>query len=108
MNPKSRKKLGIKLLIDDAALRAIGHVAAQWAALEIEFDMLLGQLLRHPDARTIASKEVPQAFDRRAKLFRECAKLLLHNQPALQKQLVSIINDATSARGQRDKVIHGQ
>jgi hypothetical protein len=105
---KSRKKLGVTLLIDDATLRAIGHVAAQWAVLEIEFDMLLGQLLRHPDAKKIAPKEVPQAFDRRARLFRDCAKLLLHDQPDLQKQLISIINDATSARRQRDKVIHGQ
>jgi hypothetical protein len=51
---------------------------------------------------------MPQSFDRRAKLFRECAKLLLHDQPDLQKQLIAIVNDATSARGQRDKVIHGQ
>jgi len=105
---KSRKKLGVELLIDDATLRAIGHVAAQWAVLEIEFDILLGRLLRQPDAKKIVPKAVPQSFDRRAKLFRECAKILLHDQPDLQKQLIAIINDATSARKKRDDVIHGQ
>jgi hypothetical protein len=106
--PKSHKTVGIKLLIDEATLRAIGHVAAQWAVLEIEFDALLGRLLRHSDAKTIVPKDIPQAFDRRAKLFRECAKLLLHDHPDLQKQIIAIINEATSVRGQRDKVIHGQ
>jgi len=105
---KSRKKLGVELLIDDATLRAIGHVAAQWAVLEIEFDILLGRLLRQPDAKKIVPKAVPQSFDRRAKLFRECAKILLHDQPELLKQLIAIINDATSARKKRDDVIHGQ
>lgn len=51
---------------------------------------------------------MPQSFDRRAKLFRECAKLLLHDHPDLRKQLIAIINDATSARKKRDDVIHGQ
>jgi hypothetical protein len=32
----------------------------------------------------------------------------LHDQPDLQKQIIAIINEATSVRGQRDKVIHGQ
>jgi hypothetical protein len=66
--------------IDNATLRAIGHVAAQWAVLEIEFDTLLAQLLRHPDAKGIAAK-IPQAFDRRAELFRQCAERLLSDQP---------------------------
>ncbi|MHB0767056.1 hypothetical protein ACYCVF_15500 [Bradyrhizobium sp. 1.29L] len=105
---KPPKKPSVQLLIDDATLRAIGHVAAQWAVLEIEFDILLGRLLRHPDAKKIVPKAMPQSFDRRAKLFRECAKLLLHDQPNLRKQLIAIINDATSARKKRDDVIHGQ
>jgi hypothetical protein len=71
---KSRKKLGIELLIDDATLRAIGHVSAQWAVLEIEFDTLLGQLLRHPDAKGIAPDQIPQSFDRRAGLLGQCAE----------------------------------
>ena len=50
---------------------------------------------------------MPQAFDRRAKLFRDCAKQLLNDQPDLQKELIDIINEASSARGQRDDVIHG-
>jgi hypothetical protein len=105
---KSRKKPGVELLIDNATLRAIGHVAAQWAFLEIEFDLLLGQLLRHPDAKGIAPDQTPQSFDRRAELFRQCAERLLNDQPQLQEELVTIINDACSARGHRDDVIHGQ
>jgi hypothetical protein len=105
---KPPKKPSVNLLIDDATLRAIGHVAAQWAVLEIEFDILLGRLLKHTDAKKIVPTAMPQSFDRRAKLFRECAELLLHDQPDLRKQLIAIINDATSARKKRDDVIHGQ
>jgi len=49
--PKSHKTVGIKLLIDEATLRAIGHVAAQWAVLEIEFD-----------AKTIVPKGYPSGI----------------------------------------------
>jgi hypothetical protein len=105
---KLRKKLGVELLIDDATLRAIGHVSAQWAVLEIEFDMLVGQLLRHPDAKGIAPDEIPQSFDRRAGLLRQCVERLLSDQARLREQLIAIINEACSARGHRDKVIHGQ
>ncbi|SNT30470.1 hypothetical protein SAMN05216374_3043 [Tardiphaga sp. OK246] len=103
-----RKKLAVKLLIDDDTMRAIGHVTAQWSFLEIEFDTLLGRLLRHPAAKAIVPKNMPQAFDRRAKLFRGCVNLLLSDQPDLLKEISGIVNDATSARGQRDKVVHGQ
>lgn len=30
-----------------------------------------------------------------------------HDQPDLRDELIGIVNDATSARGQRDDVIHG-
>lgn len=105
---KSRKKLGLELLIDDATLRAIGHVAAQWAVLEIEFDMLLSLLLRHPGTKGIAADPIPQAFDRRAGLLRQCAERLLNDQAQLREGLIAIINDACSVRGHRDNVIHGQ
>jgi hypothetical protein len=81
---RSRKKLGVELFIEDATLRAIGHVAAQWAVLEIEFNTLLGQLLRHPDAKGIAPDQIPQAFDRRAGLLRQCAERLLRDQPGCE------------------------
>jgi hypothetical protein len=67
---KSGKKFGVELLIDDATLRAIGLVSAQWGVLEIEFDVLLGILVRFPAAASIVPRQIPQAFDRRAKLFR--------------------------------------
>jgi hypothetical protein len=105
---KLRKKLGIRLLIGDATLRAIGHVSAQWAVLEIEFDTLLGQLRRHPDAKGIAPNQIPQSFARRAGLLRLCAERLLSDQPRLREELIAIVNDARSARGHRDKVIHGE
>lgn len=104
---KSGKKFGIELLVDDETLRAIGLASAQWSVLEIEFDGLLGILLRLPATASVAPKQIPQAFDRRAKLFRDCAKLALHDQPDLRNDLIGIINEATSARSQRDDVIHG-
>jgi hypothetical protein len=100
---KSRRKLGLELLIDNATLRAIGHVSAQWAVLEIEFDGLLGQLLRHPDAKGIAPDRIPQAFDRRAGLLKQCAERLLSDQPRLREQLIAIIDDAGSARDTETK-----
>jgi hypothetical protein len=104
---KSGKKFGVELLIDDATLRAIGLVSAQWGLLEIEFDVLLGILVRLPAAASIVPRQIPQAFDRRAKLFRDCAALVLHYQPGLRDELIGLVNEATSARGQRDDVIHG-
>jgi hypothetical protein len=104
----SRQKLGVELLIEDATLRAIGHVLAQWAVLEIEFDVLLEQLLRHPNTKEIVPDRIPQSFGLRAELLRQCAERLLGDQPRLRENLISIINDALSARGHRDKVIHGQ
>jgi hypothetical protein len=104
----ARKKFGLTLLVNDATFRAIGHVAAQWAVLEIEFDFLLNQFLRHPEATELLPGKFPQAFDRRAKLFRDCAKITLRDQPSLREGLTAIINDACSARGHRDSVIHGQ
>jgi len=104
---KSGKTFGVELLVDDETLRAVGLVSAQWGVLEIEFDGLLGILLRLPATASIAPKQIPQAFDRRAKLFRDCAALALDDQPRLRDDLVGIINEATSARGQRDDVIHG-
>jgi hypothetical protein len=85
---KSGKKFGVGQLIDDDTLRAIGHVSAQWAVLEIEFDILLGPLLRHPTAKSSVPNSMPQGFDRRAKLFTVWVKLLLNDQHDLQKQLV--------------------
>jgi len=77
---------------------------------EIEFDILLGQLLDHPAAKSKVPKSTPQAFDRRAKLFRDCAKLLLNDQHDLQKELIDIINEASSAilrAHPKSRLIHG-
>ena len=100
--------LAVTLMVSDTTLRAIGHVAAQWAYFETEFDIFLNQLLRHPKTKHLVSASMPQAFDRRAALFRKCATILLKEHPKLLHQIVRIINDACSVRGHRDNVIHGQ
>jgi hypothetical protein len=64
-----RQELEVELLIVYETLRAIGLVSAQWDVLEIEFGGLLRILVRHPASASIAPKQMPQAFDRRAKLF---------------------------------------
>ena len=105
---KPKDKFGVRLLIDDKTYKAIGLVAAQWAFLEIEFDRFLNQLILHPLVIPLGIGNVPQQFARRVKLFKRCAEAVLHDQPSLKNELIAIINDASSARGQRDDVIHGQ
>lgn len=102
-----QQAVGVELLIDDKTLRAIGLVSAQWGILEIEFDGLLGILVRLPATASITSKQIPQAFDRRTKLSRDCTALISHDQIDLRNELSDIINEATSAHGQRNDVTHG-
>jgi hypothetical protein len=73
-----------------------------------KFDVLLGLLLRHPYTKGIAADPVRQAFDRRARLLRQCAERLLSDQLQLREGLIAIINDACSTRGHRDNVIRCQ
>ena len=105
---KPKGKFGVRLLIDDATYKAIGLVAAHWAFLEIEFDNFLNQLVIHPAATPLGIRPVPQSFAKRVELFKKCAEVILVDQPKLKDELIKIINDASSARGYRDDIIHGQ
>jgi hypothetical protein len=97
----------IKLLITDEGYRAIGHVAAQWAYLETELDCLLSLLSKHEKAEKL---ELPnaQSFKNRMTNLREVSKALLENQEKPLDEIIDIITDASSLRGFRDDIIHGQ
>ena len=51
---------------------------------------------------------MPQSFAKRVTLFKKCVEAILVDQPKLKDELITIINDASSARGHRDEIIHGQ
>jgi hypothetical protein len=97
----------IRLTIGNNELRAIGHVVAQWAYLEVEIDILLSQLLSQPRAATLATRR-PQSFERRMDLLRLCATTIFRGAPAVRNELLAISNAAASLRGDRDDIAHGR
>ena len=49
-------RLAMQLMIGDKEFRAIGHVAAQWAYLETQFDFLVQVLLHQPVIKELGLK----------------------------------------------------
>jgi hypothetical protein len=100
-------KPAIKLLITDGGYRAIGHVAAQWAILETELDHLLALLLEDSTVKSLGLKNA-QSFGHRMSNLKSASDVLLKNQEQPLKEIKDIITDASSLRGFRDDIIHGQ
>lgn len=96
----------LELMISDKELRAIGHVAAQWAYLETQLDGVANILIHQPTAKA-AGMKLDQAFKRRMETLRKAAKLVLDKEPSQLEDLLLIANDASSLRNLRDDIIHG-
>jgi hypothetical protein len=96
----------MKLMIGDEEFRAIGHVAAQWAYLETQFDFLVRVLIHQPAIKQLGLKPV-QSFQRRVEHVRKAARIILADHPVALKSLLKIVQDASSLRGFRDDIIHG-
>ncbi len=100
-------KPAIKLFITDEGYRAIGHVAAQWAYLETEIDGLLSLLLEHEEVKILELKN-SQSFKHRISNLKKALGVLLNNQMQPLDEITKILTDASSLRGFRDDIIHGQ
>lgn len=101
------KKPAIQLFITDEGYRAIGHVAAQWAYLETELDSLLSLLLESEEVKKLGLKN-SQSFGSRMENLKAACNLLWKNQDQPMNEIKNIIDDASSLRGFRDDIIHGQ
>jgi hypothetical protein len=96
----------LQLMIGDKELRAIGHVAAQWAYLETQLDGVANILMHQPSTKALGLK-LDQSFKRRMETLRKAAKLALDEEPNELGELLLIANDASSLRGLRDDIVHG-
>ena len=96
----------LQLMIGDKELRAIGHVAAQWAYLETQLDGVTAILINQPTTRPLGLK-LSQSFQRRMECLRKAAKVALAKHDEERNELLAIATDATSLRGFRDDIVHG-
>lgn len=92
-----------QLMLSDDQIRAIGHVALQWAFLESEIDRELVWLNEQTDMRV--SLRAP--FEQRAERWREMAALAYEDHPKLIDAVDSVSKRATAIKGERDKFVHG-
>lgn len=110
MTPKPQKPLA-RMMVTDSDLRAIGHVAAQWARLEVQIDLLIARLLDQPSVvgvkTSLRSGTPPKSFERRIDLLREMTPIVFSSHPALVARIERTIQDASHLRGNRDEIIHG-
>ncbi|RFC34875.1 MAG: hypothetical protein DID92_2727744307 [Candidatus Nitrotoga sp. SPKER] len=99
-------KPALKLMIGDKELRAIGHVAAQWAYLETQIDGVILVLINQPSTQALKLKP-PQSFKRRMEMLRKSARIVLEQHTAELTALLAIATDASSLRDFRDDIVHG-
>ncbi|MBC7193842.1 hypothetical protein [Marinobacter sp.] len=97
-------KLSLQLLIGDAELQAIGHVAAQWAYFETEMDSVI-ELLELHESQSNNEKSDPQAFNRRIKKLRSLASDIFQGNPL--SELLEILEKVSSLKKFRDDIVHG-
>ena len=69
--PKSHKTVSIKLLIDEATLRAMGRCGRLNGRCSKSSSMRYRPTAQALDAKTIVPKDIPQAFDR----ARNCSEM---------------------------------
>ena len=93
-------------MIGDRELRAIGHVAAQWAYLETQLDVVVEILINQPSVKSLGL-QISQSFQRRMESLRKAAKIVLADHAGERDELLSIATEASSLRGFRDYIIHG-
>lgn len=97
----------LRLMIGDKEYRAIGHTSAQWALFETQLDFVLMVLTQQPSTQNLW-KNIPQSFKKRLDILRRAAKVALVNDPAPLSELLEIVSAASSLRGLRDDIVHGQ
>ena len=99
-------KPALKLMVGDKELRAIGHVAAQWAYLESQIDIVIFVLINQSSTQ-VPENNTPQSFKKRMEMLRKTARVVLDQHSAELTELLDIATDASSLRGFRDDIVHG-
>lgn len=99
-------KPALKLMVGDKELRAIGHVAAQWAYLETQIDGVILVLINQPSTQALGLKPC-QSFKRRMQVLRRAARIVMEQHTEELNALLAIATDASSLRGFRDDIVHG-
>lgn len=87
-------------------LRALGHVTAQWAFLELQLDFALAGMLRTSD-KDDKDKFLILPFKKRGALWRATVNKLVKEKP-LKTALLSIMERARRLQHRRDVLVHGQ
>lgn len=80
-------------MIGDKELRAIGHVAAQWAYLETQLDGVVEILINQPTTKHLGLKQ-SQSFQRRMECLRKAVKAVLAQHHEERDELLAIATDA--------------
>ena len=101
-------KPALSFFVSDETYHGIGQVAVQWAYLETRIDFCLWLFLEQPQAAIIRPKNIPKAYRRRTKLWKDAANLVFTDQPEELEKINTVIEDAANLRGQRDDIIHGR
>jgi|AVFP01.1.fsa_nt_gi hypothetical protein len=94
------------LMIGDQELRAIGHVAAQWAHLEVQIDAITQILCNQPSVLESGLRQ-EQSFKKRMANLRKAASIALRDHEPVRVEIEQIANEASSLRGLRDEIVHG-
>lgn len=95
-------------MLPDNYLKEMGHVIAQWAFFEVDFDILLRVLVSTPQAKATLTGKIPLSFKKRIKLFRDAATLAFGHHPPTLKHHLDIAEKAARLRDIRDYVAHGR
>jgi hypothetical protein len=97
----------LRLMIGDKELRAIGHVAAQWAYLETQIDAVTHILFSQPSVQEKGLRQ-QQSFKNRMANLKDAASIALKEQEDIRNKIIKIADEASSLRGKRDQIVHSQ
>lgn len=98
---------GFVLPLKREYLTAIGAVVAQWGVFETDFDRTLAFFRLAPHARALEA-DVPKAFSRRVRLFKNSARACFPATPTLAAKFTTIAGEAKSVSRERNLIAHGR
>ncbi|WP_375454909.1 hypothetical protein [uncultured Methylobacterium sp.] len=105
-DPANPREKAFWLPLPHEFVAAIGAVAAQWSYFDMQFDGVTTFLSRSPECEKIANPR-PYSFSKRAKLFRNLARLNFENCAPLVEKLSSLSIRAHDLCQKRNVVVHG-
>lgn len=79
----------LRLMIGDKELRAIGHVAAQWAYLETQIDAVTHILCCQPSVQEQGLRQ-QQSFKKRMANLKEAASIALKEHEDIRNEITAV------------------